>query len=89
VTCFARGQKIAGAGKAFEFAQYSDLPTNFMRYVPSNINIVEVASSEYPVKLNVELGLMENTDFSPKQQLLFYIHFESYAMRRHMNVTTI
>lgn len=69
VTCFARGKKITGTGKAFEFAQYGDLPTNSMRYVPSNINIVEVASSEYPVKLNIELGLMKNTDFSSEKNI--------------------
>jgi hypothetical protein len=69
VTCFARGQKVTGTGKSFEFANYGQYTTNSSKYVPTNINIVEVASSEYPIKLNMNLSLMKDTDFSQEQNI--------------------
>lgn len=64
VTCFAKGQKMTGTGKAFEFANYGTLQTNLPRYVPSSINIIEVCSTEHPVKLLSPLNNMWNADFS-------------------------
>ena len=68
-TAVARGKKITGTGKSFEFAYYGDLTTNTNRYIPSDINIIEVASSEYPIKLNLELNLMNDVDFSVGQNI--------------------
>lgn len=69
VTCFGRGKKITGTGKSFEFAHYGKIESNLTRHVPTDINIVEVASSEYPIKLAIELGAMKNIDFSVPQKV--------------------
>lgn len=68
-TAVARGKKITGTGKSFEFAYWGDLTTNDSRYVPSDINIIEVSSSEYPVKLNLDLLLMKDIDFTNGQNI--------------------
>ena len=67
VTCVSKGKKITGTGKSFEFANYGFLSTNSRRYVPSYINIIEVSSSEYPIKLSLDLISMRNVDFSTEQ----------------------
>ena len=69
VTCFARGKKVTGTGKSFEFANYGAFETNSRRYVPSNINIVEISSTVYPIKLMVELNQLRNIDFSTPQNI--------------------
>lgn len=69
VTAYARGQKIIGTGKSFEFARYGIVPTNINTYVPTNINIIEVSSSVYPVKLAMDLSLMHTIDFSNEQKI--------------------
>lgn len=69
VTCFARGKKITGTGKSFEFANYGQLKTNASRYVPSNVNVIELASTVYPIKLSTELTLLDNLDFSTEQKI--------------------
>ena len=63
-TAVARGQKITGTGKSFEFANYGELRTNADRFVPSNINVIEVSSMEYPIKLSISLTEMVDIDFS-------------------------
>lgn len=67
ITAYAKGVKVTGTGKSFEFANYGYLTTNSSRYVPSSINIVEVSSSEYPVKLTLDLLSMKDVDFSNDQ----------------------
>lgn len=67
VTAYANGQKITGTGKSFEFANYGALKTNLSTYVPTNINVIEVSSMQYPVRLNMELSQMKNVDFSKAQ----------------------
>lgn len=69
VTAVARGQKITGTGKSFEFARYGFLTTNVDKYVPTNINLIQVSSSEYPVKLGLDLSLMHSVDFSSEQKI--------------------
>lgn len=69
VTAYARGQKITGTGKCFEFAFYGDITTNVGKYIPSNINVIEISSSEYPVKLAIDLGIMQDVDFSSEQKI--------------------
>lgn len=69
VTAYANGQKITGTGKSFEFANYGKIETNLSRYVPSDINIIEIASSEYPIKLTIDLGDMKGIDFSNSQNV--------------------
>ena len=68
-TAVARGKKITGTGKCFEFANYGDFETNTRRYVPSMINIIEIASKEHPIKLSMTLNDMEGLDFSNKQNI--------------------
>ena len=64
ITAYAKGRKVTGTGKSFEFANYGDFETNLSRYVPSDINIIEVSSTEHPIKLSFELAAMNNMDFS-------------------------
>lgn len=68
-TAVARGKKITGTGKSFEFAYYGDFTANTRRYVPSNINVVDVSSTEYPVKLSINLLSMQYMDFSGEQKV--------------------
>lgn len=67
VTCFGRGQKITGTGKSFEFASYGGMRTNEAQYIPTNINVIEVSSLGYPIKLTIALSDMKNVDFTVAQ----------------------
>lgn len=69
VTCFARGKKITGTGKAFEFASYGKIDTNTPIFSPTIVNVVEIASLTYPIRLSVELGVMRDIDFSTPQTI--------------------
>ena len=73
VTCFARGAKITGTGKSFEFAYYGGTKTNRANYIPNNINVVEIASLECPIQLAVTLTEMRNMDFSVGQVIGYAI----------------
>lgn len=68
-TAVARGKKITGTGKSFEFAYYGQLYTNVGAPVPSVVNIVEIASLDYPVRASVALNNMKNLDFSSPQSI--------------------
>lgn len=80
VTAYANGQKVTGTGKSFEFANYGAIKTNTSRYIPNNINVIELASSEYPIKLTLELDAMKNTDFSNKQVAIVNIDGTDYDL---------
>lgn len=69
VTCYAKGQKVVGTGKSFEFANYGGLKTNLSRFVPNDINVIEISSTEYPVKMSLELYAMRDVNFSTPQQV--------------------
>lgn len=73
VTCYARGQKITGTGKSFEFAQYGNVETNFPLVIPNIVNIIEIASTAYPVKSAVALSAIKNMDFSTPQTIGYII----------------
>lgn len=66
---FAKGVKLTGTGKAFAFASYGQISTNKALPVPSIINFIEVSSLTYPVKTNIALSSMKNTDFSTIQKI--------------------
>ena len=68
-TAYANGVKLTGTGKCFAFASYGQFRTNFAQPIPSGINIIEIASLEYPVKLSVLLDDMKNLDFTVEQTL--------------------
>lgn len=69
VTAYANGQKVTGTGKSFEFANYGYLETNTNRYVPSTINVIELASTIYPIKLNVDLNSLNTLNFTTEQNI--------------------
>lgn len=69
VSCYARGKKVIGTGKSFEFADYGGVYTNFPLDVPSMINVIEIASTSYPIKMVIELSKMKNADFSISQNI--------------------
>ena len=64
ITAVARGQKITGTGKSFEFAWYGAFETNDFIPVPDNINVIGISSITNPVQLLIELSNMKNVDFS-------------------------
>lgn len=66
---FAKGVKLTGTGKAFAFASYGLMSTNKAWPVPSIINVIEVSSLTYPVKTNIALSSMKNTNFSTIQKI--------------------
>lgn len=66
---FAKGVKLTGTGKAFAFASYGQISTNKALPVPSIINVIEVSSLTYPVKMNIPLSSMKNTNFSTIQKI--------------------
>lgn len=66
---FAKGVKLTGTGKAFAFASYGQVSTNKALPVPSIINVIEVSSLTYPVKMNIALSSMKNTNFSTIQKI--------------------
>lgn len=66
---FAKGVKLTGTGKAFAFAAYGQMLTNKAWPVPSIINVIEVSSLTYPVKTNIALSSMKNTNFSTIQKI--------------------
>lgn len=66
-TAVARGKKITGTGKSFEFAWYGAFETNDFIPVPSNINVIGISCTTSPVQLLIELSNMKNVDFSTVQ----------------------
>lgn len=68
-TAVAKGRKITGTGKSFEFAAYGTSITNLAEFIPTLINVVEVASLDYPVKNSIDLNDMKNIDFTTEQTI--------------------
>ena len=69
LTYYANGRKQVGTGKSFEFATYGHYTTNRSKYVPTNINVIQVSSLEYPIKSNIDVTLMRDIDFSNSQNI--------------------
>ena len=67
VTAFARGRKITGTGKAFEFAYYGNFETNDFMIIPAKINVIHISSSAYPMQNTITLDVMKNLDFATQQ----------------------
>ena len=69
VTAYARGRKITGTGKSFEFASYGTTRTNMADFVPAQINVIEVASINYPIRSLIAFDNMYDIDFSTEQTI--------------------
>ena len=68
-TAVARGKKITGTGKSFEFASYGDFEMNDSVYVPSDINIIQIASLNEPIRLRISLNNMKNQNFNTQIEI--------------------
>lgn len=65
VTCFARGKKVVGTGKAFSFALYGGCNSNDMIPIPvENINTVSISCTMYPVRMITPIEDLRFVDFS-------------------------
>lgn len=73
VTAYARGQKITGTGKAFEFANYGTITTNVQNFVPTLVNVVEISGLNYPTKSLIDLSQINNIDFTTEQTIAVVI----------------
>lgn len=73
IVAYGRGKRIVGTGKCFEFANYGHFKTNLSMYVPSEINVVEVASVEYPIMSSISFNNIGDIDFS-KEQVVGYVN---------------
>lgn len=69
VTAYARGKKVTGTGKAFSFAMYGRWMTNESDIVPSEINIVHIGSTDYPIRMTATLDEIRFYDFSVPQEV--------------------
>lgn len=70
VTCFAKGRKVTGTGKAFTFASYGDFPSNKMIPIPvSEINTIIVSAVDYNVKMMRSMKDIRALDFSSSQEI--------------------
>lgn len=68
-TAVAKGRKITGTGKSFEFAQYGNMRTNLPMYVPTTINAITISSLDYPVKTTMSFSDVRNVDFLTEQTI--------------------
>ena len=68
-TAVARGKKIVGTGKSFEFASYGGCVTNLPIAVPSVINAIQISSVSYPIKMTVPVYNTTRLDFSALQTI--------------------
>lgn len=68
-TAVARGKKIVGTGKSFEFASYGVSRTNVPEFIPATINVIEITSLDYPIKSMIALNMMQDIDFSSDEYL--------------------
>lgn len=68
-TAVARGKKITGTGKSFEFASYATTALNYPIPIPTNINVIELASTTYPVTMAMRLIEIKNVDFSTEKTI--------------------
>jgi len=78
ITAYAKGKKVVGTGRCFEFAYYGGIRTNQMQYIPNIINVIEIASVSYPIQLTTALTEMENIDFT-KSQVIGYATVDGVA----------
>ena len=69
ITAYAKGKKVTGTGKSFEFASYGDWTTNLPFIIPTTINVVQVGSLNYFVKTE-----HSETDCSVFQSFIKFQH---------------
>lgn len=69
MTCYARGQRVTGSGKAFSFATYGQWRTNESDIVPEIINVVHIGSTDYPIRMTARMEDMVFYDFSIPQEV--------------------
>ena len=69
VTAYAKGQKVTGTGKCFEFASYGTWMTNAPLVVPTIINAIQIGSADYPVRTIVPVYNTTQLDFSISQTI--------------------
>lgn len=69
MTAYAKGVKVTGTGKAFRFASYGGFETNHPIPIPSTINVIQIASSQYPIKISIPMSEMKDIDFTIDQSL--------------------
>lgn len=69
VTAYAKGKKVTGTGKAFSFASYGSWFTNESIFIPATINVIQIGSVEYPVKMTVPMNSMYSYDFTTSQEV--------------------
>lgn len=68
-TAVARGEKITGTGKSFEFAFYGRGMTNIPLIIPALINVIYIGSTTYPIKTIVSVFDTTLLDFSMPQTI--------------------
>lgn len=66
---YAKGQKVTGTGKAFAFASYGKIMTNFAVDVPGVINVIEITSLDHPIQMIIALSEMKDSDFSIETEI--------------------
>lgn len=67
ITAYAKGVKVTGTGKCFEFATYGNTTTNIPEFIPTLINVVEITSTVYPIKSLIGFDKMLDTDFTTEK----------------------
>lgn len=70
VTAYARGQKLVGTGKAFNFAMYGDCESNIVLPIPtSEINTVVISASDYMIRMTQTALYFKEADFSTAKEI--------------------
>lgn len=69
VTAYAKGRKVTGTGKSFSFAIYGTCKTNRLNVAPETINVIQIGSFQYPIKMTIPFKDMRIHDFSTAQQM--------------------
>lgn len=67
ITAYAKGKKITGTGKSFEFAYYGQMKSNDSLFIPDSINVVQVSTTTYPMLSTTMITDTKNLDFSTPQ----------------------
>ena len=72
-TAVARGKKIVGTGKSFEFAMYGSALSNAVIPLPNVINAIQVASVAYPIQQTMTFDIVRGVDFATEQVIGYII----------------
>lgn len=69
IVAYGKGKRIVGTGKAFEFASYGNWTTNLPFVVPAIVNVVQIGSLDYSIRMIVPVGNMALLDFTIPQKI--------------------